>query len=146
MDSKRSQKIAVAACRADLVPPGQKVLVQLHGRMIGIFNVGGNFYALANRCPHQGAPVCLGRIRPQISADRPAEVCFGSEGAILRCPWHQWEFEIKTGRAVVDPKLRIVTYETEEIDGVITVYLPAPDQVQSKTTRSSPSVDLSRFW
>jgi len=134
MDSRRSGKIAVAACRADSVPPGQKVIVELHGRTLGIFNVGGKFYALANRCPHQGAPVCLGRIRPQVSAERPAEVCFGSEGAILRCPWHQWEFQIETGQAVADPRLRIATYETEEIGGIVTVYLPAPAQVQSKTT------------
>ena len=117
-------KQAVAACPAEAVPPGEKMVVTLLGRSVGIFNLEGKFHALANRCPHQGAPVCLGRTRPQVSADQPGEVRFAEEGSIIRCPWHQWEFHIESGRAVGDPRLRIATYETEVIDGIVTVYLP----------------------
>ena len=134
MDSDHNGKIAVAACRADAVAPGQKLVFDLLGRSVGIFNLGGEFHALANRCPHQGAPVCLGRTRPQVSADNPGDVRFAGEGSIIRCPWHQWEFQIKTGRAVGDPLLRIDTYATEVIDGTVTVYLPVSVQDQSKTT------------
>ena len=40
------------------IPPGQRKIVEVAGRSIGIFNVSGEFFALRNRCPHQGGPLC----------------------------------------------------------------------------------------
>ena len=44
------------------IKPGEKKLVTVKGREIGVFNVGGEYYALANRCPHAGGPMCEGMI------------------------------------------------------------------------------------
>ena len=44
----------------DEIPPGARKIVDVGGRSIGVFNVGGEFFALLNRCPHQGGPLCLG--------------------------------------------------------------------------------------
>src|SRR5437016_4853366 len=44
------------------IPPGSRKIVEIAGRSIGVFNVGGAFYALRNRCPHQGGPLCQGRL------------------------------------------------------------------------------------
>ena len=85
------------------LPPGQRTIVAVKGLSIGVFNVKGEFYALNNRCPHQGGPLCLGRLTGLGVATIPGQMTWTRSGEILRCPWHMWEFDIKTGRALVDP-------------------------------------------
>ncbi len=98
--------------RAGELPPGQRKIVEVEGRSIGIFNVHGRFYALRNRCPHQAAPLCLGSIKGMTLPSKPGEYVWGREGEILRCPWHGWEFDITTGRSIVNPhRTRVKTYE-----------------------------------
>ena len=93
-------------------PPGERRIVEADGVAIGVFNVKGTYYALRSRCPHQGAPLCLGRITGLNSARRPFERDYAREGEIIKCPWHGWEFEIATGRSVFNPhKVRVRTYE-----------------------------------
>jgi len=96
---------------ADLLP-GERQLVTIGALSIGVFNVKGEYYALLNRCAHQGGPLCLGDITGAGVADMPGEVTWTREGEILRCPWHRWEFDIKTGLALIDPaKVRVKSYE-----------------------------------
>ncbi len=98
--------------RAAEVPPGGRKLVSIGGLSIGVFNVKGEYYALLNRCAHQGGPLCLGDIKGLAVADVPGEPVWTRDGEILRCPWHRWEFDIKTGIAVTDPKkVRVKAYE-----------------------------------
>ena len=57
------------------LPPGERKIVPVGGRGgIGVFNVGGSFYALKNRCPHKGGPLCQGRLRPHVVADATHQV------------------------------------------------------------------------
>ena len=49
-------------CRAEELRPGARVVRDLGGRSVGVFNVGGSFYALHNRCPHRGGALCLGPV------------------------------------------------------------------------------------
>ena len=98
--------------RASELPPGQPKIVEVERRSIGIFNVHGRFYALRNRCPHQAAPLCLGAIKGMTLPGKPGEYVWAREGEILRCPWHGWEFDITTGRSIVNPhRTRVKTYE-----------------------------------
>ena len=93
------------------IPVGERLIVMLEGRSIGIFNINGTFYALRNLCPHQQAPLCEGRILGTTLPSSPGQYVLGREGEILRCPWHGWEFDITTGRAIFDPKkCRVRTY------------------------------------
>ena len=46
----------------DDIPPGKRMLVNVKGREIGIFNVDGEYLAIGNRCPHEGASLCKGRV------------------------------------------------------------------------------------
>ncbi|HET7034604.1 MAG TPA: Rieske (2Fe-2S) protein [Thermomicrobiaceae bacterium] len=93
-------------------PPGERRIVEVDGVAIGVFNVHGAYYALRSRCPHQGAPLCLGRVTGRNTASRPFELDYAREGEIIKCPWHGWEFEIATGRSVFNPhKVRVRTYE-----------------------------------
>ncbi len=96
------------------VPPGARKLVEVAGRSIGIFNVGGRYFAVRNRCPHQGGPLCLGRQIGLTTSERPGEYRYERVGEILRCPWHGWEFDLDTGQSIVDPlRTRVRSYPVE---------------------------------
>lgn len=64
-----------------------KMVAMEDGTVIALFRVKGNFYALLNACPHMGGPLGEGRL----------------EGATVRCPWHGWELDVKTGCFAVNP-------------------------------------------
>ena len=89
--------------RADEIPPGGRKIVSLNGREIGIFKLGNDFYGLINRCPHQGAPLCRGEIVSRLVAPSPGDYRLTRSGEMLRCPWHCWEFDIRTGKSLCDP-------------------------------------------
>jgi len=96
------------------IPEGGRKLVTVRGRPIAIFNLKGEYYGMLNRCPHQGGPMCEGLITGLRQAPQPGEYVFTRQGEILRCPWHGWEFDIKTGQSYVDPdKTRVRTYPVE---------------------------------
>lgn len=140
---------AYPICRVLELPPGERKIVDIGGRSIGIFNVHGEFYALRNICPHQFAPLCLGKITGTTLPSKVGEYNYGREGEIIRCPWHGWEFDITTGKSIFNPhKVKVRSYEvsiekgcphaTEEAeedpsvetfpvsveDGVVTLHLP----------------------
>ncbi len=102
---------AYPVCGETEIPPGQRKIVEIAGRSIGIFNVTGRFHALKNVCPHQGAQLCQGTLKGITSLDEKGRPSLEREGEIIRCPWHGWEFEIATGRSLFNPeRLRVKTY------------------------------------
>jgi 3-phenylpropionate/trans-cinnamate dioxygenase ferredoxin subunit len=93
------------------IPPGQRKIVEAAGRSIGVFNLNGEFFALRNRCPHQGGPLCQGRLSGRLIAPVPGQYDYNNSGEMLRCPWHGWEFEVKTGQSWFDPaQIRVRRY------------------------------------
>ena len=98
------------ACAAGDVAPGERRIVEIEGRSIGVFNVGGRFYALHNGCPHKGGPLCEGRLGGTTLTTRDRTFRYGREGQVVRCAWHGWEFDIATGQALADPAVRVRTY------------------------------------
>ena len=76
--------------RASEVVPGTSKIVTVKGRDIGIFNIDGSYFALANRCPHAGGPLCGGRIVPLAMSDGPGHYRLARHQEFLRCPWHGW--------------------------------------------------------
>jgi 3-phenylpropionate/trans-cinnamate dioxygenase ferredoxin subunit len=95
------KKHVVAAVGA--IPEGGRIATTVSGRPIVIFNVEGEFYGLHNRCPHEGGPLSAGKITGLVQSSGPGEVSLNRQGQILRCPWHGWEFDIKTGKSYCDP-------------------------------------------
>ena len=79
--------VKVAAV-AEIVPGTGKV-VQTGGKAVAVFNVGGMFYAIANRCTHMGGPLGEGKVA----------------GTTVTCPWHGSRFDVTSG-AVVGPPAR----------------------------------------
>jgi nitrite reductase/ring-hydroxylating ferredoxin subunit len=96
------------------IPPGERKLVTVRGRPIAVFNIKGAFYGLLNRCPHQGGPMCQGLLTGLITSDDPGTYQYSRGGEILRCPWHGWEFDVKTGQSYCDPqKITVRNYPVE---------------------------------
>jgi 3-phenylpropionate/trans-cinnamate dioxygenase ferredoxin subunit len=93
----------VVAAVSEIVPGGRK-LVEVNGRAIVLFNLSGEFFALSNRCPHQGGSLCDGRLTGLVESSEPGEYRVSRQGEILRCPWHQWEYDIRTGKSWCDPR------------------------------------------
>jgi len=94
------------------LPPGSRKLIDVDGRAIVIFNIGGEFFALLNRCPHQGGNLCDGRLIGLVESSEPGVYRYDRQGEILRCPWHGWEFDVRTGKSRCEPaRIRTKTYE-----------------------------------
>ncbi len=101
-------------CPVAELPPGERRIVDIDGRSIGVFNVEGEYYAVRNVCPHQRAPLCEGELTGTTDADGRDDVEWTCEGRILRCPWHGWEFDVTSGDSVFNPhRWRASTYETD---------------------------------
>jgi len=93
------------------IPPGGRKIVEVGGRSIGVFNLGGEYFALRNRCPHQGGPLCEGKTWGLARARVPGEIEYDRPGEILTCAWHGWEFDIRTGQSWCEPeRLRVRRY------------------------------------
>lgn len=117
-----SRRVAVA--QANEIQPGQHKVVMAERWEIGIFNIRGEYYALRNYCPHQGAPLCRGAVHGTTLPSQVHQFIYGRAGEIVLCPWHGWEFDIRTGRSLVDPdKVRTRSYPVIVENGTIFVEL-----------------------
>lgn len=102
----------------DEVPPGTRKLVEVDGREIGIFNLDGEYFAIANRCPHEGASLCKGRVVGLVESDEPGIYRHSRKDELIRCPWHGWEFDIRTGRSWCDPlRTKVRSFDLTVEDG-----------------------------
>lgn len=125
-------KHVVAA--VDEIPSGGRKIVDVAGRSVGIFNLDGEFFALRNSCPHQGGPLCRGALSGFVSSAGPGDYRYDRPGEILRCPWHGWEFDVRTGQSWVDPqRVRVRRYDVSvepptpaDPDGPLPEPVPGP--------------------
>ncbi len=108
-------------CPASALRPGTRLVRELDGKSVGVFNVEGRLFALHNRCPHKGGALCLGPVTGTTLPSNDFRYAYGREGHILRCAWHGWEFEIETGRSLVDPRVRAKTFPVVVEDGDVYV-------------------------
>ncbi len=79
------------------VEPGKVKEITVNEKVIALCNVHGTFYALDNVCLHRGGPLGQGYV----------------EGEKLECPWHGWQFEVKTGATAFNPNAKVPTYEVK---------------------------------
>ncbi len=99
-------------CKISELPPGARKIVDVEGRSIGVFNIKNSLYAVRNSCPHQGAPLCLGKVKGTMKSSKPHTYEYVMDEQIIVCPWHCWEFDITNGRSVFNPhRMRVKTYE-----------------------------------
>lgn len=99
-------------------------IVQAAGRQVGVVRWDGAIYALNNRCSHQGGPVCAGILGPRLHASRPGCMELDATNPVLACPWHGWEFDVRSGRALHDRQQRIRSFPARIADGRVLLELP----------------------
>jgi nitrite reductase/ring-hydroxylating ferredoxin subunit len=90
--------------RARDIPAGERLIVNVSGRSIGIFNVEGSYYALLNRCPHRGGQLCKGDVIGLVESDGPGDLRLDKDQLYIACPWHGWEYELGTGQSWWNPQ------------------------------------------
>ena len=110
-------------CTEDDIPPGEHRVFPIGRHGVGVYNVNGVFYAIANYCPHEGGPLCSGRVhgRSVVADHVPGGADVVREGEFIYCPWHQWGFELATGTTAVKPEWSIRTYPVKVLDKKIIV-------------------------
>jgi nitrite reductase/ring-hydroxylating ferredoxin subunit len=104
-------------CKTTDLPAGERKIVELDGKSVGVFNVEGEFYALLNFCPHAGGALCRGPVTGTALPTGEFKYVYGRAGRVLRCAWHGWEFDIPTGEALVDPKIKAKRYQVTVENG-----------------------------
>jgi nitrite reductase/ring-hydroxylating ferredoxin subunit len=108
-------------CRTDEIKTGSPFIARIRSRSIGVFRIGGDFYALLNVCPHRGAPLCEGIQCGTTAPVDAAEFIYHRQDEIIRCAWHGWEFDIRTGEALAAPGIRARTFPVTVEDDKIFV-------------------------
>lgn len=112
MPEDRSETRRFVVCPLRDLPPGERKIVEVERRSIGVFNVHGQLYALRNRCPHKGAPLCRGVVTGLVTSSGVYQAQLERQGEILKCPWHGWEFDLTNGQSVFNPhRVRVKSYE-----------------------------------
>ncbi len=100
---RTSLSVKFVVATVEEIQPGQRKIVDVGGRSVGVFNVGGEFFAVLNRCPHQGGPLCKGETLGFLRPGEVGEFQYSRAGEIVRCPWHGWEYDLRTGQSWFDP-------------------------------------------
>lgn len=102
---------------------GERVIVDVEGREVAVFRIDDEFYALLNYCVHQGGPGCEGRIAGTLVEHEDGRLGYERENEIVSCPWHGWEYDIRTGEHLAHPRYRIPSYDVVETDGDLYVVI-----------------------
>lgn len=105
------------------LPAGSSKVFEVQGRSIGVYNVKGEYYAVHNYCPHQGAELCKGPVCGTTLESRVYEFNYGRDQEILRCPWHGWEFDLKTGKSLFSERVRVRKYPVLVVDNQVCIEL-----------------------
>ena len=102
---------------------GKPHRVEVDGRALVVVRQTERFYALRDTCVHQGAQLSAGKVSGTSLPCLPGEeIEYGRIGEILTCPWHGWEYDICTGRSLINPqKIRVATYKVRVKDGRVLV-------------------------
>jgi nitrite reductase (NADH) small subunit len=93
----------VAVAASSLIQAGRSSTFAAHGRNVAVYRDQGQLFAIDAACTHEDGP--LGE----------SEVVDG----VITCPYHDWRFELASGRCLSEPKRPVATYGIKEIDDLI---------------------------
>ena len=92
--------------------------------VVVVLSQDGQVYALKDVCPHKGPCLSEGMVDKNCSANGVGEYIYESGREVIRCPWHSWEFDIKTGESLFAPdKVKVKTYDVSIEDEKVFVTL-----------------------
>lgn len=109
----------------DIPERGRKVIVDEETE-IGVFRIDGEFHAWHNLCPHQGGPVCQGRlyykvIEPVAADGKVRAMAYDEATTHIVCPWHGYEYNVKTGKNHGHPALGLRRVQVQVQNGEVYV-------------------------
>lgn len=87
-----SERVTVA--NTTELTAGTGIVAEVNGKSLAVFNVAGTFHVIDNTCIHRGGPLGEGAL----------------EGEVVTCPWHGWEYNVKTGVSVNNPSACVASY------------------------------------
>ena len=95
---------------------GERQIIQIGKRVIGVFRHEGEFYAYSNICLHQGGPACEGltiaNVEERLRPDKTSMGLFFSDKDMnFVCPWHGYEYDMKTGEHISDRSQKLRKYQ-----------------------------------
>lgn len=93
----------VTVARVEDVPPGSIRKVSAGEEEIALAHVSGAFFATQGACIHLQGPLGEGRL----------------DGPVLTCPWHGWQYDVRTGENEFDRAIRLRTFEVRVEDGEV---------------------------
>jgi len=98
---------------------GDRRIVIAGDKEVGVFKDKGEYFAYSNFCLHQGGPACEGltiaKVEERIMPDKTSRGLYFSETDMhFVCPWHGYEYDLKTGECVSNRKLKLRRYEVVE--------------------------------
>lgn len=104
---------------ADEIAPGQMRSVHVGAvSVVVIRKPDGSYRALRDRCAHQGGTLSEGRLESLLEGAGLGEYRYSEDRQVIRCPLHQFEFDVDTGLSPADPRrLRVRAYEVTVADG-----------------------------
>lgn len=103
---------------------GERRIVEVDGKSIGVLNVEGRLHALLNLCPHHGAPLCEGAVKGTMKDTAPHEYDFDPTVKWIACPWHGYEYNLETGRPLVaNERTRVRVFQVRVQDGNVVLYV-----------------------
>ena len=112
--------------------PGRKI-VGFTGFEVAVFRLDGEFYAWLNLCPHMGGPVCQGKMIAKvdeiIAEDRTSRgMAFSKTRMHIVCPWHAYEFDIRTGVHPGNSRARLRKLPVAISEGDVIVECPEVEE------------------
>lgn len=108
----------------DLNPKMMKALTILNKPIVIIKSEDGEVYALRDVCPHKGPCLSDGALDKNCTGEMTGSYIFENDRDIIRCPWHSWEFDIKTGHSLFDPeRVKVKTYDLSVENGTVFIDL-----------------------
>ena len=85
--------------------PGTVYGIEVAGRACAVVRGGDRFFAVRDPCPHQGAALSGGTVAGDVPNCHVGQTQqYTRDGEVIRCPWHGWQFDLETGRSLVDPE------------------------------------------
>ncbi len=118
MTGQQQTRTRHVVARSGDINPGERRQIDIDGRPIALFNIKGEFFAIGDKCPHAAGSLCKGKLVGFADADLPGSYRLTRQGEVIKCPWHGWEFDIRTGDSYCEPgKVRVRTYDTAVAHG-----------------------------
>jgi nitrite reductase/ring-hydroxylating ferredoxin subunit len=112
--------MSVVVCAAEELRPGDMVSATLEELPIVVVRThDGELHGLVDRCLHQGARLSGGRLLAGTDGLRVGEYRLREDDVVLKCPWHGYEYDVRTGCALFDSRRRVRRVEVLEEDGLI---------------------------